>query len=144
MKPALRPFVLAVVVSVSPVQALAQATTLYGYDVHGRLTQAGTNSSDTSVYVLDRAGNRGTRRCCEPIGGARVLDDGFDAYFYLQTYADIRTAGLDPYPHGLQYGRRRTVGPIGISTPPVTGRPIIFPLPCPPDGPSQQRLEGWQ
>lgn len=104
MKPALRPFLLAVVVSVSPVQALAQTTTVYGYDVHGRLTQAGTNSSDTTVYVLDRAGNRGTRRCCEPIGGARVLDDGFDPYFYLQTYPDIRAAGLEPYQHWLQYG----------------------------------------
>jgi hypothetical protein len=104
MKSALRPLLLAVVVSALPAQSLAQTTTVYGYDVHGRLTHAGANSSNTTYYVLDGADNRGTRRCCEAIGGAQVLDDGFDPYFYIQTYADIRAAGMDPYQHWLQYG----------------------------------------
>lgn len=87
-----------------PTQGLAQTTMVYAYDVHGRLTHSGTNNNDTTYHVLDGADNRVTRRCCEAIGGAQVLDDGFDPYFYLQTYPDIRAAGLEPYEHWLQYG----------------------------------------
>lgn len=90
--------------SLPPTQGLAQTTTVYAYDVHGRLTHSGANNSDTTYHVLDAADNRATRRCCEAIGGAQVLDDGFDPYFYLQTYPDIRYAGLEPYEHWLQYG----------------------------------------
>ncbi|WP_428156242.1 hypothetical protein [Brevundimonas sp.] len=87
-----------------PLQALAQTTTVYGYDAQGRLTHSGTNNNDTTSYKLDGADNRASRRCCEAIGGAQVLDDGFDPYFYLQTYPDIRAAGLEPYQHWLQWG----------------------------------------
>ena len=83
--------------------AFAQ-TTVYAYDVHGRLSHSGANSANTTYYQVDQADNRTKRRCCEAIGGTQVLDDGFDPYFYLQTYPDILNAGLDPYQHWLQYG----------------------------------------
>jgi hypothetical protein len=83
--------------------AFAQ-TTVYAYDVHGRLTHSGANSANTTYYQVDQADNRTKRRCCEAIGGIQVLDDGFDPYFYLQTYPDILNAGVDPYQHWLQYG----------------------------------------
>ncbi len=84
--------------------AHAQQITFYAYDSLGRLTNAGANSADTRYYILDNAGNRAKIRCCDAIGGWQVKDDGFDPYFYLQTYPDIATAGIDPYQHWLQWG----------------------------------------
>lgn len=84
--------------------AHAQHVTAYAYDSLGRLTNAGANSSDTVYYVIDAASNRKTVRCCEAIGGWQVKPDGFDPYYYLQTYPDIQAAGLDPYEHWLQWG----------------------------------------
>jgi hypothetical protein len=82
----------------------AQHTTVYAYDSLGRLTNAGVNSIDTAYYVLDAASNRRVVRCCKAIGGWQVKEDGFDPYFYLQTYPDILAAGVDPYEHWLQWG----------------------------------------
>lgn len=84
--------------------ALAQQTIVYAYDVHGRVTNAGVNGASTNFYVYDPADNRAAKRCCDPIGGWQVKEDGFDPYFYLQTYPDIRAAGIDPYQHWLDYG----------------------------------------
>lgn len=79
-------------------------TTVYAYDALGRLTASGTNSTDTTIYGYDGASNRTVRRCCEAIGTWEVKADGFDPYFYLQTYPDIRAAGIDPYSHWLSNG----------------------------------------
>lgn len=84
--------------------ASAQGTTLYAYDALGRLTTSGRTSSDTTLYTFDTASNRTATRCCEAIGGWQVKTDGFDPYFYLQTYPDIRAAGIDPYTHWLDFG----------------------------------------
>lgn len=84
--------------------AYAQETTLYAYDALGRAILSGRSDNSTNLYVYDKAGNRAKVRCCEAIGGAQVLEDGFDPYFYLMTYADVRAANMDPYLHWLQYG----------------------------------------
>jgi hypothetical protein len=84
--------------------ALAQQTTVYAYDVHGRLTTSGVNGASTNFYLYDTANNRSFKRCCESIGGWQVQADGFDPYFYLQTYPDILAAGIDPYQHWLTFG----------------------------------------
>lgn len=86
------------------VPAAAQQTTIYAYDALGRLTTAGPDNTTTTSYVFDDAGNRKATRCCEAVGGWQVREDGFDPYFYVQTYPDIRLAGVDPYQHWLQFG----------------------------------------
>ena len=84
--------------------ALAQSPQVYAYDAAGRLTTAGSSSSDTTAYGFDQASNRVVRRCCLAVGTWQVKADGFDPYFYLQTYPDIRAAGVDPYTHWLNNG----------------------------------------
>jgi YD repeat-containing protein len=84
--------------------AFAQQTTTYAYDARGRLTNSGPADGSTNYYVYDAASNRKVVRCCETIGGWQVEDDGFDPYYYLQTYPDIRLAGVDPYEHWKTYG----------------------------------------
>jgi YD repeat-containing protein len=81
------------------VPASAQQTTTYAYDALGRLTNSGQHDGATAYYVYDGANNRKSARCCDTVGGWQVTDDGFDPYFYLQTYPDIRLAGVDPYQH---------------------------------------------
>lgn len=88
----------------APGVASGQQTTVYGYDALGRLVNAGSSSSDTTLYIYDPADNRVRRRCCQAIGGVQVFADGFDPYFYLQTYSDIRSSGMDPYYHWVTYG----------------------------------------
>lgn len=87
-----------------PQVSSAQRTTLYAYDATGRVTNSGDADGNTRLYTYDPAGNRKIVRCCETIGGWQVREDGFDPYFYLQTYPDIRAAGIDPYQHWLTYG----------------------------------------
>jgi hypothetical protein len=82
----------------------AQQTTTFAYDGLGRLTNSGESSQSTKLYLYDNAGNRQRVRCCNTIGGWQVREDGFDSYFYLQTYSDVRISGMDPYEHWLQYG----------------------------------------
>lgn len=96
--------VLVILVSTYGAPTLAQQTTLYGYDAHGRLRTSGSNSANTTAYVVDNAENRGSRRCCNAVGSWQVTEDGFDPYFYLQTYPDILAAGVDPYHHWTHWG----------------------------------------
>jgi YD repeat-containing protein len=95
---------LAAVSFLTATAAEAQQTTTYAYDALGRVTNAGRSDSTTNYYVYDNADNRLSVRCCTTVGGLQVKDDGFDPYFYLQTYADIRNAGVDPYQHWLAFG----------------------------------------
>jgi hypothetical protein len=85
-------------------QAYAQTAIVYAYDTIGRVTNAGKDDQSTTYYIYDTVGNRKMVRCCSTIGGWQVKDDGFDPYFYVQTYSDIRLAGIDPYTHWLQHG----------------------------------------
>jgi hypothetical protein len=84
--------------------ASAQQAAIYAYDAKGRVTNAGSTDNDTKLYKYDVSGNRVAVICCNTVGGWQVKDDGFDPYFYLQTYPDVRTAGVDPYVHWINYG----------------------------------------
>lgn len=93
------PAILIAAIAAMASPAHAQQTTVYAYDVHGRLTTAGADSVSTASYLYDGATNRSRKRCCLPIGGWQVKDDGFDPYFYLLAYPDVRASGMDPYEH---------------------------------------------
>ncbi len=83
--------------------ASAQQTHVYSYDVHGRLNASGTSPTASTTYRFDKADNRKGVTCCEAVGPA-VMANGFDPYYYMLAYPDIRTAGLDPYQHWISNG----------------------------------------
>ena len=97
------PAVLSVLALSTAHTAHAQQTSVYVYDVHGRLTSAAGNVSSNATYQYDAADNRILRACCEMIGPT-IQADGFDGAYYRVAYPDIRNAELDPYSHWLNYG----------------------------------------
>ena len=81
----------------------AQQTRVFSYDARGRMTSSGVAPTASTSYRFDRAGNRKSFACCEAIG-ASIDPDGFDPFFYLLSYPDIRAANVDPYQHWLSNG----------------------------------------
>jgi len=83
--------------------AEAQQTSVYAYDAHGRLTNSASDINTSTAYSYDRADNRAKKTCCLAIG-PDIQADGFDPYFYVLAYQDIRVAGISPHGHWLSYG----------------------------------------
>ncbi|WP_312991424.1 hypothetical protein [Brevundimonas diminuta] len=81
----------------------AQHTVVYAYDAHGRLTNSGSDINTSTSYRYDRADNRVKKSCCLAIG-SDIQADGFDPYYYVVAYHDVRLAGVSPYGHWLSSG----------------------------------------